>query len=154
MTLGNMRQLGVKRLLASCLNDACRHTALIDVSSYSAETEVPYFSRKVVCAKCGGRGNKNAAQLEGAAAASKPDREAMAMIFELAGLTISGINLALNLQKTYKDWSSWKEADVEVESDWIDVALEKGVIEGKKEDFGWMRLTKLPTAELRGTIQP
>ena len=33
MTLGNMRQLGVKRLLASCLNDACRHTALIDVSS-------------------------------------------------------------------------------------------------------------------------
>jgi hypothetical protein len=58
MTLGNMRQLGVKRLLASCLNDACRHTALIDVSSYSAETEVPYFSRKVVCAKCGGRGNK------------------------------------------------------------------------------------------------
>jgi hypothetical protein len=38
MTLGNMRQLGVKRLLASCLNDTCRHTALIDVSSYSAET--------------------------------------------------------------------------------------------------------------------
>ena len=32
--------------------------ALIDVSSYSAETEVPYFSRKVVCAKCGSRGNK------------------------------------------------------------------------------------------------
>ena len=58
MTLGNMSQLGVQRLIASCLNDACRHTALIDVSSYSAETEVPYFSRKVVCAKCGGRDNK------------------------------------------------------------------------------------------------
>jgi hypothetical protein len=56
MTLGNMRQLGVKRLLASCLNDACRHTALIDVSSYPAETEVPYFSRHVVCAKCGAKG--------------------------------------------------------------------------------------------------
>jgi hypothetical protein len=27
MTLGNMRQLGVPRLIASCLNDACRHTA-------------------------------------------------------------------------------------------------------------------------------
>jgi hypothetical protein len=54
MTLGNMRELGVKRPIASCLNDA----ALIDVSSYSAETEVPYFSRKVVCAKCGSRGNK------------------------------------------------------------------------------------------------
>jgi hypothetical protein len=58
MTLGNMRQLGVQRLVASCLNDACRHTALIDVSSYLAETEVPYFSRKVVCAKCGSRGKK------------------------------------------------------------------------------------------------
>jgi hypothetical protein len=30
MTLGNMRELGVARLIASCLNDACRHTALVD----------------------------------------------------------------------------------------------------------------------------
>jgi hypothetical protein len=58
MTLGNMRGLGVRRLIASCLNDACRHTALIDVWSYAAETEMPYFSSHVVCAKCGGRGNK------------------------------------------------------------------------------------------------
>ena len=41
MTLGNMRELGVHHLVAYCLNDACRHTALIDVSSYPAETEVP-----------------------------------------------------------------------------------------------------------------
>ena len=40
MTLGNVRELGVQNLLASCLNDACRHQALIDVSSYPAETEV------------------------------------------------------------------------------------------------------------------
>jgi hypothetical protein len=73
------------------------------------------------------------------------------MIFELAGLTISGINLALNLQKTYKDWSSWKEADVEVDLEWIDVALDKGVIEGKNRDFEWMRLTRLPIAELKHT---
>jgi hypothetical protein len=33
-------------------------TALIDVSNYSAETEVPWFRSRVVCAKCGGRGNK------------------------------------------------------------------------------------------------
>jgi hypothetical protein len=51
MTLGNMRELGVQRLIASCLNDACRHTAPIDVSSYSAETEVPYFRSRLVCAK-------------------------------------------------------------------------------------------------------
>jgi hypothetical protein len=48
--LGNMRELGVQRLIASCLNDASRHTALIDVWSYPAETEVPYFSCRVVCA--------------------------------------------------------------------------------------------------------
>ena len=35
MTLKNMRDLGVQRLFASCLNDACRHTALIDVSKLS-----------------------------------------------------------------------------------------------------------------------
>ena len=58
MTLGNMREVGVQRLIASCLNDACQHTALIDVSSYPAETEVPYFRPRVVCAKCGSRGNR------------------------------------------------------------------------------------------------
>ena len=58
MTLANMRALGVQNLLASCLNDACRHTALINVFSYPAETEVPYFKTRVVCAKCGCRGNK------------------------------------------------------------------------------------------------
>ena len=40
MTLGNMRELGVQRLIASCLNDACRHAALIDAWSYPAETEI------------------------------------------------------------------------------------------------------------------
>jgi hypothetical protein len=58
MTLGNMRQLGVQNLVASCLNDACRHTALVNVSSYPADTEVPWFRTRVVCAKCGGRGNR------------------------------------------------------------------------------------------------
>jgi hypothetical protein len=58
MTLGNMRQLGVQRLIASCLNDACRHVALIEVWSYAPDTEIPYFRSRVVCAKCGSRGNK------------------------------------------------------------------------------------------------
>jgi hypothetical protein len=43
MDLGNMRQLGVQNLVASCLNDACRHVALIDVSKYPEDTEVPWF---------------------------------------------------------------------------------------------------------------
>ena len=58
MTLGNMRALGVQNLVAWCLNDACRHVALIHVSKYPADTEVPWFRSRVVCAKCGGRGNK------------------------------------------------------------------------------------------------
>jgi hypothetical protein len=51
MTLGNMRDLGVGRLIASCLNDACRHAALIDVWNYPAETEILYFSSRVFCTK-------------------------------------------------------------------------------------------------------
>ena len=47
MTLGNMRQQGVHHLIAFCLNDACRHQALIDVSSYPPETPVPWFRTKV-----------------------------------------------------------------------------------------------------------
>jgi hypothetical protein len=58
LPLGNMRELGVRRLVASCLNDACRRVALIDVSGYPADTEVPSFRSRVVCAKCGSRGNK------------------------------------------------------------------------------------------------
>ena len=48
MTLGNMRDLGVGRLIASCLNDAS-HTALIEVWSYSADTEIQYFRSRVGC---------------------------------------------------------------------------------------------------------
>jgi hypothetical protein len=53
-----MRANGVRRLIAFCLNDACRHQALIEVWSYPPETEIAYFKRRVVCAKCGSRGNK------------------------------------------------------------------------------------------------
>ena len=48
MTLKNMRDLGVQRLLASCLNEACRHQALIDVSSYPGDTEIPTFVKREV----------------------------------------------------------------------------------------------------------
>ena len=56
MTLGYMRQLGVQRLVATCLKEACRHQGLIDMSKYPDDTEVPWFANKVVCAKCGARG--------------------------------------------------------------------------------------------------
>ena len=55
MTLGNMRHLGLRRLVAHCLNPACRHDGPIDVASYADDVEVPYFAQKVVCVKCGAR---------------------------------------------------------------------------------------------------
>jgi hypothetical protein len=47
-----------QRLIASCLNDACRHQGLVDVADYPADTEVPWFRTRVKCAKCRSRGNK------------------------------------------------------------------------------------------------
>jgi hypothetical protein len=41
MALGNMREQGVHHLIPVCNNDACRHQAIIDVSSYPAETRFP-----------------------------------------------------------------------------------------------------------------
>jgi hypothetical protein len=43
MTLSNMRQLGVQRLVATYLNDVCRRQGFIDASTYQAGTEVPWF---------------------------------------------------------------------------------------------------------------
>ena len=58
MDLANMRQQGVRSLIAYCLNDACRHQGIIDVSSYPGDTPVPWFRSKVKCAKCGARNNR------------------------------------------------------------------------------------------------
>ena len=43
MTLANMYEQGVRSLIASCHNEACRHQAVIDVSGYPPETPVPWF---------------------------------------------------------------------------------------------------------------
>ena len=51
MTLGNVRELCVRHLIAYCHNDGCRHQTLIDVSSYADDVEVPSFARR---AHCGG----------------------------------------------------------------------------------------------------
>jgi hypothetical protein len=40
MTLGNMRELGVHRLIAFCHNNSCRHQALLDVLSYPAKPKL------------------------------------------------------------------------------------------------------------------
>jgi hypothetical protein len=79
MTLGNMRRLGVQRLVAHCLNDTCRHQGLIDVSKFPDDTEVPSFARKVVCARRAWPTHRRAAELERATGTVEPDREGVAL---------------------------------------------------------------------------
>jgi hypothetical protein len=55
MTLGNMRALGMQRLVAYCLNPPCRHEGLIDVSKYKDEVEVRWFRLRAKCGNCGTR---------------------------------------------------------------------------------------------------
>jgi hypothetical protein len=59
------------------------------VFSYPAETEIPYFSKKVVCAKCGARGPsyRCAAKLERTAPCAEPDGKAVAVTMILRVIT-------------------------------------------------------------------
>ena len=50
MTLGNMRELGVQRLVAHCLNPSCRHESPIEAFSYHD----PYSGRCWKLGVCGG----------------------------------------------------------------------------------------------------
>jgi hypothetical protein len=82
MTLGDMRDLGVQRLIASCLNPACRHTALIEAWSYpgrdrNSVLQEPCCLRKVRSAR---KQDRCAAQLERANDASEPDWEGVALM--------------------------------------------------------------------------
>jgi hypothetical protein len=56
MTLGNMREQGVRHLIGFCHNDTCRHSALIDVSDCPDHVEVRWFQQRAKCAKCGRHG--------------------------------------------------------------------------------------------------
>ena len=64
MTLGNMREQGVRGLAVYCLNHSCRHHTVINVDSYPHEIEVPSFALRMKCSKCGGAACRCAAQLE------------------------------------------------------------------------------------------
>jgi hypothetical protein len=64
MTLGNMRELGVQNLIAFCLNDACRHQALIE------HVELSGRDRGAVPGEVRRQASGRAAELEGAAGAA------------------------------------------------------------------------------------
>jgi hypothetical protein len=54
ITLGSLRQLGVRGLIVACHNPSCRHETAIGVDDYADEVEVPSFAARMVCGKCGG----------------------------------------------------------------------------------------------------
>jgi hypothetical protein len=56
MTLGNMRELGVRGLSIKCLNPKCLHEATVSVDDYADDMRVRDFAKSMVCAKCGARG--------------------------------------------------------------------------------------------------
>lgn len=72
-------------------------------------------------------------------------------LISVAGTAISGFNFILSLAKTYKDLRTWKERDLEVDHEWLDLAHKQGIIEGQLTDYEWMREERVPTAELKGT---
>lgn len=72
-------------------------------------------------------------------------------MIEIAGLIVSGIGLVADLAKQFKDLSTWKEEDIEVDGEWLGLALEKNVLSGVPDQFAWVRLRSLPTAELKGS---
>lgn len=43
MTLGNMRDLGVRVLAISCLNPDCQHQTVLSVDDYPDDLSVPSF---------------------------------------------------------------------------------------------------------------
>jgi hypothetical protein len=56
MTLGNMRQKGVRSLIVTCSNVTCRHEAIVNVDAYSDDLFVPSLGLRMRCERCGQRG--------------------------------------------------------------------------------------------------
>ena len=67
MTLGNMRDNGVRSLSISCGALWCHRQAVLDVSAFADDVVVPSFGRRMVCTACGAIG-ACAAELERARA--------------------------------------------------------------------------------------
>jgi len=53
MTLGNMRENGVRRLSIYCLGPDCHHQAVLDVDCYPDDMPVPAFGPRMRCQRCG-----------------------------------------------------------------------------------------------------
>jgi|ERR1700722_6180309 hypothetical protein len=76
MTLGNMRQLGVRSLDVSCWQ--CHHQAVLSADRWPDDVAVPTLGPRMVCTRCGIVGADARPNWKGAAAAGAADWSAMA----------------------------------------------------------------------------
>ena len=74
-------------------------------------------------------------------------------MYEFSGLIISGIGVIHDLLKSYADIRIWKEDDLEVDGEWLTLAIEKGILQGPESSYTWSSENKVPSRELRGTHQ-
>jgi hypothetical protein len=56
MTLGNMRENGVRSLAITCRALGCHHASILDVSTLGDAVTVPFFGPRMVCTVCGAIG--------------------------------------------------------------------------------------------------
>jgi len=56
MTLGNMRQNGVRTLAVTCGALRCHHQAVLNVTGFADDLTVPAFGPRMVCTVCGAIG--------------------------------------------------------------------------------------------------
>ena len=55
MTVGNLRQLGVRGLLLVCVDPKCHHETTMSVDDYPDAIELPSFAPRMTCSSCGGK---------------------------------------------------------------------------------------------------
>jgi predicted DNA-binding ribbon-helix-helix protein len=55
ITLGSLRQLGVRGLLLVCVDPKCHHETTMSVDNYPDQIELPSFAPRMACSKCGGK---------------------------------------------------------------------------------------------------
>ena len=53
MTLANMRDNHVRRLIVYCLSPYCHHSAVMELDGYDGAVPVKSFQRRMVCTRCG-----------------------------------------------------------------------------------------------------
>ena len=70
---------------------------------------------------------------------------------EIAGITIGGVGLAATLVQTYKDLAGWKTEDLQVDRNWLELAMKNGRIDGAPEDYHWSRAESVETRREAGT---